>query len=408
MTGVELRHIYKRYPRSMSGWSALRRLWELFQPPQRLERVTEAELSHPDYLWALQDVTLEVERGEVVGLIGPNGSGKSTLLKVVAGITLPTAGELFAQGRIGTLIEVGAGFHPEMTGRENIYLNGSILGLSRQERDRHVSQIVEFAELPEFIDIPVKKYSTGMFVRLGFSVATMVPPDILLVDEILSVGDLAFQRKSIARMRELKRSETTIIFVSHNMDAVRHFCTRGVFLDNGRVVVDGTPEEAIERYYSHSARRGDHPGQLQAKAAAAARGASAELLCAQLQRLAGGRLEELRPGQPCRLRIKYRTAADVAAAQVSVSIFDADGTLVASFNTRNDGMLVPVGSELQQLTLNLPQGLPVARGAVRFAVTITDEDCLEPYCTAENAVQVPVRPVGPEPGWAHVERNWTL
>jgi len=408
MIGVELRGIYKRYPRSMSGWTAMRRLWELFQAPQRLARVTEADLSHPDYIWALQDVNLTVERGEVVGLIGPNGSGKSTLLKVVAGITLPTAGEVVAQGRVGTLIEVGAGFHPEMTGRENIYLNGSILGLSRQEIDRHFEQIVEFAELSEFIDIPVKKYSTGMFVRLGFSVATMVPPDILLVDEILSVGDLAFQRKSIARMRELKRSETTIIFVSHNMDAVRHFCTRGVFLDNGRVLVDGTPEEAIERYYSHSARRGDHPGQLQAVAAASAAGSKAEVLSARLESPDGRRLAELRPGQPCRLRIEYRTAADVPAAQVAVSIFDADGTLVASFNTRNDGVLVPVGTEPQQLTLNLPHGLPVARGTVRFAITISDEDCLEPYCAAENALQVPVRPIGPEPGWAHVERNWSL
>jgi ABC-type polysaccharide/polyol phosphate transport system ATPase subunit len=202
MIAIALDRLYKRYPRSMTGWSALRRLWELFQAPQCLAEVRESDLADPHHLWALRGIDLKIKRGEVVGLIGPNGSGKSSLLKIVAGITYPTAGRVEAAGRVGTLIEIGAGFHPEMTGRENVYLNGSILGLSRRQIDQHFEEIVGFAELEQFIDLPVKKYSSGMYVRLGFAVATIVAPDVLLVDEILSVGDLAFQRKSIARRHD--------------------------------------------------------------------------------------------------------------------------------------------------------------------------------------------------------------
>ncbi len=404
MSGVVLQSVFKRYPRSMSGWTAMRRLWDLFQPPRRLDRVTDTDLADSRWLWAVRGVDATIDRGEVVGLIGPNGSGKSTLLKMIAGITQPTAGQVTAAGRVGTLIEIGAGFHPEMTGRENVYLNGAILGLARREIDEHFEAIVAFAELESFIDLPVKKYSSGMYVRLGFSVATMVPPDVLLVDEILSVGDLAFQRKSIARMRELKQGDTTILFVSHNMDAVRHFCTRGIFLLDGRVAFDGPVDRAIEHYYQHAdtSPRAFWPSRDQTFGPARPRAEITDVVLLDGDRPTG----TLTPGQPCSLRIRLRPIEPLAACQLAVVLYDADGTLLASFDTRGDNAsLGPLDGD-RQVTISFPRGLPLARGTCRFSVSLLDEHCLEPYAVLASATTVAIRGVGADSGWAHVVRVW--
>ncbi len=405
MTSVSLQSVFKRYPRSMTGWSAFRRLWELFQPPHQLSEVTDSHLADPEYLWAVRGVDLSVEPGEVVGLVGPNGSGKSTMLKIISAITLPTAGRVEVAGRVGTLIEVGAGFHPEMTGRENVYLNGSILGLSRREIARHFDEIVAFAELERFIDLPVKKYSSGMYVRLGFSVATMVPPDVLLVDEILSVGDLAFQRKSIARMRELKRSDTTILFVSHNLDAVRNFCTRGVFLLEGRVVFDGSTDEAISRYYQYADRTpvGWCPSRQEPFAPGTAR---AEIARAELVDTTGKSLESLVPGDPCRLRFEIRPREPLPAAQVAIAIFDSDGTLLSKFTTRGDGVSLGAIDGPREISVNFPHGMPLARGMCRVSVTVLDGDCMEILSSREDAVQIPMLSRETDSGLAHVQREW--
>ncbi len=405
MASVSINNTFKRYPRSMTGWSAFRRLWELFQPPRQLAHVSDVHLADSRYLWALRGVDLSIDRGEVVGLVGPNGSGKSTLLKLVAGITLPTTGEVTAAGRVGTLIEIGAGFHPEMTGRENVFLNGAILGLSRREIYEHFDQIVAFAELEPFIDLPVKKYSSGMYVRLGFSVATMVPPDVLLVDEILGVGDLAFQRKSIARMRELKHSDTTILFVSHNMDAVRHFCTRGVFLLDGRVAFDGPTDGAIEHYYRHTDCKpaAFWPSRDDSFSTAAAR---AEITRVELVDAAGQPLESLTPGEPCRLRIEIQPRDTLPAAHVAVAIYDTDGTLLSNFTTRGDGVSLGPLAAPRELSVAFPHGLPLARGTCRISVSVLDGDCLETYAAREGAVQLPVRVIQAESGWAHIAREW--
>ena len=404
MTGVQLDGIFKRYPRSMSGWTAMRRLWELFQPPERLDQVTASHLEDAQYLWALRGVDLNIERGEVVGLIGPNGSGKSSLLKIVGGITLPTAGVVLAPGRVGTLIEIGAGFHPEMTGRENVYLYGSIMGLSRREVAGHFSEIVAFAELEQFIDLPVKKYSSGMYVRLGFSVATMVPPEVLLVDEILSVGDLEFQRKSIARMRALKRSETTIIFVSHNMDAVRHFCSRAVFLLDGQIRYDGSAADAIEHYYRHADR--SPVAFWPSRSDSHERSETAEVLSTTLVDDSGGQIHEIVPGEPCRLQVQFRSLQPLAPSQLAIALYDIEGTLLSSFSTKSDGVPAEPLDGTRQLTVRFPRGLPIARGSVRFSVSIMDEDCLEPFATKENALLLPVQSTPGQSGWAHIPRQW--
>lgn len=201
-----------------------------------------------DVFWALRDISFEIASGEVVGVIGRNGAGKSTLLKLLARISAPSEGSIKLRGRVGALLEVGTGFHPELSGRENIYLNGSILGMSRKDIDRRFDDIVEFSELPTFLDLPVKHYSSGMYVRLAFAVAAHLEPEVLLVDEVLAVGDYRFQNKCLGRMGAMSNEGRTVIFISHSMSAVQALCTRAIVLESGRLVRDGLVEEAVGAY----------------------------------------------------------------------------------------------------------------------------------------------------------------
>ena len=199
-------------------------------------------------IWAVRNVSFDVHAGEVVGIIGRNGAGKSTLLKILSRITEPTAGEAHIHGRVGSLLEVGTGFHPELTGRENVYLNGAILGMRRAEIRRKFNDIVEFAELERFIDTPVKRYSSGMYTRLAFAVAAHLEPEILVVDEVLAVGDAAFQKKCLGKMHDVARSGRTVLFVSHQMGAIENLCTRAVLLDQGSLVMQGKSHDVIDHY----------------------------------------------------------------------------------------------------------------------------------------------------------------
>ena len=223
--------------------------------PFRRLRHAGSSTGHVSYMWALKDVSFDVEAGQVIGIIGRNGAGKSTLLKVLTRITQPTAGRVEIHGRVGSLLEVGTGFHPELSGRENIYLNGAILGMTRTEIGRKFDDIVEFSEISEFLDTPVKRYSTGMYVRLAFAVAAHLDPEILLVDEVLSVGDVAFQRKCLGQMGEIAGSGRTVLLVSHNMGAVRGLCTRVVEIEGGHPVADGRAEEIVNNYIAKQLRQ---------------------------------------------------------------------------------------------------------------------------------------------------------
>ena len=199
--------------------------------------------------WALKDVSFEVNKGEVVGIIGRNGSGKSTLLKIISGLFRPSEGEISVKGRIVPMLELGSGFDPELTGRENVFLNGAILGYTEAFLKEQFDDILEFSELGEFIDMPLKTYSSGMMMRLAFSVATIVQPEILIVDEILAVGDEAFQRKSRAKMLELMGGGTTVLYVSHSLDQIRELCNRVIWLDRGKVVMQGEASEVCDAYH---------------------------------------------------------------------------------------------------------------------------------------------------------------
>ena len=204
-----------------------------------------------DYVWALRDIDFEVKQGEVLGIIGKNGAGKSTLLKILSRVTTPTTGRILARGRIASLLEVGTGFHPEMTGRENIYMNGSIMGMTKAEITRKLDEIVNFAGIEKYIDTPVKRYSSGMTVRLGFAIAAHLEPEILVVDEVLAVGDAEFQKKAIGKMQDVSRTDgRTVLFVSHNLSAVKQLCGKGIILTDGKLSFAGSSQEAIDLYLS--------------------------------------------------------------------------------------------------------------------------------------------------------------
>ena len=222
---------------------------------KRLKKLTQFSndnQDHDDIIWALKDVSFEVKRGEVIGIIGANGAGKSTLLKILAQITHPTSGRVELNGRVASLLEVGTGFHPELTGRENIYLNGTILGMTKKEIDRKLDEIIDFSGVEKFIDTPVKRYSSGMRVRLAFSVAAHLDPEILLIDEVLAVGDAEFQKKCLGKMDEVARGGRTVLFVSHNMGAIGQLCNKSILIQFGKKIAEDSSEKVINNYLSNN------------------------------------------------------------------------------------------------------------------------------------------------------------
>lgn len=271
----------------------------------------------PNYFWALRDINLEIKQGEVVGIIGRNGAGKSTLLKVLSRITPPTTGKITYNGRIASLLEVGTGFHRELTGRENIFLNGSILGMKRAEIARKFDEIVAFAEVEKFIDTPVKFYSSGMYVRLAFSVAAHLEPEILVVDEVLAVGDASFQKKCLGKMDDVAKQGRTILLVSHNMTAVSSLCTRAIYLKGGRVSASGVPDHTIDRYLSDGQTIGLSPLSDRLD-----RAGSGELRLTQIDIADSGTNEvsTVRSGQNVNMVLRFETHSPQPVRRVSFEI----------------------------------------------------------------------------------------
>ena len=260
---IEFNHVSKQYRLGLVSTQTLahdiRRFWitnilgqedPYLKIGETNDRTAKGE---SEYVWALRDIDFKIEQGDVVGIIGKNGAGKSTLLKLLSRVTGPTTGTIRAHGRIGSLLEVGTGFHPEMTGRENIFMNGAILGMSRADIQRKLDDIIDFSGCARYIDTPVKRYSSGMTVRLGFAVAAFLEPEILVVDEVLAVGDAEFQKKAIGKMQDVSKGEgRTVLFVSHNMGSVRQLCNTGILLDKGQVSMIGAMGDVIDRYVSQS------------------------------------------------------------------------------------------------------------------------------------------------------------
>jgi lipopolysaccharide transport system ATP-binding protein len=272
--------------------------------------------------WALKGVSFDVKPGEVVGIIGRNGAGKSTLLKVLSRIVEPTGGRVELRGRVGSLLEVGTGFHPELTGRENIYLNGSLLGMSRREIARNFDAIVAFSEVERFIDTPVKRYSSGMYVRLAFAVAAHLEPEILIVDEVLAVGDAQFQDRCLGKMREVSAGGRTILFVSHNMTAVQQLCSRALVLAGGTVVADGPPVEAVRSYLS---QRGDLAAEWLDDRPPSSRRVAFKAV--RVRRSDGAVVPALAADEPFTVEIEYEVAAP-ASCQIAFRLNRDDGQTV--------------------------------------------------------------------------------
>jgi len=288
------------------------------------------------WIWALRDIDLKVRPGEIVGVIGRNGSGKSTLLKVATGITEPTAGYADIYGRVGSLLEVGTGFHMELTGRENIYLNGAILGMKKVEIERKFDDIVAFSEVEKFLDTPVKRYSSGMFVRLAFAVAAHLEPDILLVDEVLAVGDIAFQKKCIGKMEDSAfKTGQTVLFVSHNMVAIQRLCKRVIQLDQGMIKQDGAPQEVISKYMSDQLtlsrvgldKRHDRTGSGRIR-----------VTSIRLEDGRGQVIESLPSGKHLRIVLAYRVATIANNVSFEISFYDLSGIAIFRCSTEYLGL----------------------------------------------------------------------
>jgi ABC-type polysaccharide/polyol phosphate transport system ATPase subunit len=360
--------------------------------------------------WALQDVTLSVDQGETIGILGHNGSGKSTLLKLVGGIMKPTSGVIRTRGRVASLLELGAGFHPELTGRENIYLNGAILGVTRRDLDRRLDDIIEFAELEQFIDTQVRSYSSGMYVRLGFAVAINVDPDVLLVDEVLAVGDENFQRKCMERVHQLQRQGRTIVVVSHAVDELRRLCDRIAVLDRGHLVACDTPGEAIRVFREHMLdhqfeRRAIEEARAEAAVAEEA-GGTAELGdaagpedgAAAPVPLAHGRAQEARrnlkvritgvdidyperesrryllPGEPLSIRVTFDASEPIDDAVFGLGVFDSrDGRPLYGINTQIAGADVPVLNGPGHVSFDI-ESVPLLDGTYQLTIGIHSVD----------------------------------
>jgi lipopolysaccharide transport system ATP-binding protein len=306
--------------------------------PRLAARLVGRRRPDPDTFWALRDVSFTVQAGEILGIIGHNGAGKSTILKLLSRVTRPTSGSVTTRGRVAALIELGAGFHPDLTGRENVFLNGAILGLSRAEIRRRFDAIVAFAGLEQFIDTPIKRYSSGMYLRLAFAIAAHVQADLLLVDEVLAVGDTAFQARCLEKMRELHANGTTIVLISHDSWTVQRFCRRALLLSGGRLIADGTPETVIERYQEQIRSAGSASAPHTEAAVGENRIAQVELLDA-----GGEPVRELAFNGRLTMRARYFAPQPIAAPVFVLRLRRSDGLLCCALNSRN-AITAPLGA----------------------------------------------------------------
>jgi lipopolysaccharide transport system ATP-binding protein len=292
------------------------------------------------FIWALRNVSFQIPEGQVVGLIGRNGAGKSTLLKILARITKPTEGEACIRGRIGSLLEVGTGFHPELTGRENVYLSGAILGMRKSEINRKFDEIVAFSEVEQFLDSPLKHYSSGMQMRLAFAVAAHLEPEILLVDEVLAVGDIRFQKKCLGKMGDVARTGRTVVLVSHNMAAINALSSRVVLMKDGGIEFDGPAPEATARYYAESLDQAESGASLLDRARQGNGKARFSAVSVQPLTPTGEPLETARPGCDLRIKVEIQGRSQIADCNLAIIIYDMTGVRVIDTNTAQKGEFV--------------------------------------------------------------------
>ncbi|MBW3590008.1 MAG: ABC transporter ATP-binding protein [Actinobacteria bacterium] len=387
-TAVELVGVSKRFKLYHERYHTLKERLIFFK----------RSLSYEEF-WALDDVSFDISQGSTFGLIGANGSGKTTLLKIIAGILRPTSGEVGVNGRIAALLELGAGFHPDLTGRENIYLNASVLGLGKKEVDKKLDSIVDFAELGAFIDNPVRNYSSGMYVRLGFAVAVHLDPDILLVDEVLAVGDEAFQEKCLARIREFQREGRTIILVTHAVDQVREMCDHAVFLDHGRMAGEGDPSEVVRGYRNRlsTTPTGEKVSVI----------GNVDIPAVRLLGPDGAVSETFHPGESMVVEADLDAHERIEDPVFSVNIHDSAGRHVFGTNTHLRHMKSSLDPGPSRLRITFPV-LAMKEGRFRLTVGVHSRDGLTIFATTDAAGRFEMRSDSGEPGSLYMPCNFTV
>lgn len=354
--------------------------------------------------WALKDVSFEVPTGTTFGVIGHNGSGKSTLLKTLTGILVPDKGTVSTVGRVSALLELGAGFHPELSGRENVFLNGAILGLKKREIEQRFDDIVEFAGLEQFIDSPVKNYSSGMFVRLGFAVAANVEPDVLLIDEVLSVGDEAFQRKSAERIEQFRRDGRTIVFVSHGLGQVEQLCETVAWLDHGEIKTIGPAAEVISEYRGDSHEAKKTPDEI------GSRWGSGEAQITRVETLDGNRqpVEHPRTLDPLTVRVYLTAHAPIQDSVLIARIDQLGGHTVWQSSTRRNGVTIGRIESNATVDLHFPS-LPLLEGTYELTVALTNQTEIQPYDWWERRIRFDVRQyVNADQGIVSIPTTWAV
>jgi ABC-type polysaccharide/polyol phosphate transport system ATPase subunit len=369
------------------------------------EAIVRRRYLRPTDIWALRDVSLQIDPGEAVGFVGRNGSGKTTLLRLIAGIFKPTGGKLAVQGSVGSLLELGAGFHPDFTGRENIFLSGAIYGMKRATIEDRLDEIIEFTELERFIDLPVRTYSSGMYMRLGFAIAAHMDADILLLDEVFAVGDEAFQRKCMDKVLEFKQRRGTIVFVSHSAPAVERLCDRAVLLRRGEVEYDGEAHEAVRRYQA----------MLAAEEAPAERGVGlrewgskeVRVTRARLEGAGGEERHEFGADEAVVLRIWVASEAPLAAPEIAVELRDSSGGLMGS-HVESTAALGWDGSPGERQFRFELERLPVVDGRFQFGVALSDAAGEHSYHRVEKAAELVVNPAPGMSGWLRFNGRFIL
>ena len=367
---IRVMGLSKRYRIGSSSGSSYRTLRESIVGAARVVggRLTRPPDDRPggDEFWALRDVSFDVAAGQVLGIIGRNGAGKSTLLKILSRVTKPTGGRALVRGRLGSLLEVGTGFHPELTGRENIYLSGNILGMSRREIDRKFDEIVAFAEIDSFLDTPVKRYSNGMYMRLGFAVAAHLETEVLIVDEVLAVGDIGFQQKCLGKMRDVGQAGRTVLFVSHNLSTIASLCHLAITLEAGRQTGYGPANEEVARYLSmlklssatSLAERSDRSGS------GAARIVGIDFLNEQ-----GVPVDQILSGEHVVVRLAYRAADDLMNPVINMAIYNDLGAPITFLSNAYSGEMFGRLGAAGELRCDIP-ALPLAPGDYRLNVCL--------------------------------------
>jgi ABC-2 type transport system ATP-binding protein/lipopolysaccharide transport system ATP-binding protein len=381
------------------------------RPTNLKEKLTTRSRSgRGEDFWALRDVSLEIPRGGTYGLIGHNGSGKSTLLKLIAGIHRPTSGTITAHGRVSAMLELGAGFHPELSGRDNIYLNGSILGLSRRQISAAMDDIIEFSGIGEFIDVPVKVYSSGMYVRLGFSIAANLDPELLIIDEIVAVGDEEFQRRCFDRLYELRRKGTTIVFVSHSLALIQTLCDRVAWLEHGRLRAEGPAFEVVDKYVAEvNAAESDRLGNSSTSKDDRHRG-SGEMVIRRVEFLdATGTARAVAvAGAPMTVRIHYDTTKPVTEPVFGLAFHHESGVHVSGPNSQAGGTVAGTVDGPGYADYHFDR-LPLNAGMFVVTAGIVDSSQTHVFDYRDQAFELRVQPgPGPDvPGMVRLDGRWT-